>query len=622
MINIDFMQMPSKYKTFGVMAVLAATYTVAISVSPMSRYFGQLLNELLAMLFWIVVCAAICMRSTIDLQHARIAAPLIFGLGAMGVVIWVQYMLGHSTPYGGQVLQTLIVLTVSGLTGLCAVVLVNRMRQFDHKEQHRAARAVAWLVVGIALIQALLAWMQFLELHLSFRFIAVLDVGGRAYGNIRQFNLFALLMLIGLVACGYLVHDTNVAHSAIDSQAPVKLWIPNMMVCMAGVLITAALVMSASRFGMMALIVVAVVGLLDMQKNRYRGYFMLSIPLLYACFFFFFTWLDTVDALPFYGTQRALSIEALNVDNNQDRLAIWAAALKIIAANPWWGIGYATGASRFATDTLGLTMQLHVENAHNMFLQLALDFGVLVAVVLIGAVMFLVLRMHALLRQSDTRLWVVMLLLPLLHQMVEYPLNYTYILLPWCFLAGALLTVANIEHQHEIRCSPSTQETSAKTSYTGGFLLCIALFAATAYGYFDAKKPALLFDRLNKATAFEKITEAYETIAFTQAADYAVIQMVPAEREHARRLEIVSAKLAGHVIDVVVGQAFMQAAALNGNLCVAKSLAYRMNLSDEKTRKQLYAILQKRTEPEFAAIQNYLLSPYYIAWDARKKGDC
>jgi O-antigen ligase len=595
---------------------LLVAYTLVISLAPMAKFFVLLRNEVLAMLFWIVICASICMHQRIQIRHWITAAPLTIGLLGMGVIILLQFALGWSTPYGGQILQAGVVLAVGVLTCLCAVMLVERLLIVKSAEQNKLIRAAAWIVLGVATVQAGLAWMQFFELHLQFSFIAILNIGGRAYGNIRQFNLFALLLLLGLAAAAYLLSQSENAERESNPKIIVVLLV------LLGCINTAALVMSSSRFGMLALSTFIVLGVWDIRQNKIRAAFLLSIPLVYALFFILFSWLDTNNILPFYGTQRAISSEALSAENNQDRLQIWKAAIELIKENPWFGIGFATGPSHFATDTLGLSMKYFVENAHNLLLQWALEFGIPLAGVLVGLLIYIFYRLRGFLLHSGARLWMLMLILPLMHQMVEYPLNYTYFLLPWCFLASALIAVADSFKKEIVRIIDTTGEVAPRQSISGGFLLCILTFAITTYGYFDAKKPARLFDRFDSGTAFEKITDAYETIAFEQAADYAIIQMVPATREYAPQLERVGAKITRHSLDALIGLAYMQAAALNGNLCVAKSLAYRMSVSDGDTRLKLQAIIMKRSEAEFSEIKAFLQNPYFIKWDTSKKGDC
>jgi hypothetical protein len=134
--------------------------------------------------------------------------------------------------------------------------------------------------------------------------------------------------------------------------------------------------------------------------------------------------------------------KTLHGDASSSRGRIWANTLAMIAAQPWRGTG--TGAFNFEW-TMGVFPDRPIaffDHSHNRALQLAVENGIPFAVIVIAALVWALWRGRAGLTSADpqralgARTALFMLVLVALHSQLEYPLWYTYFLLPTCLLAG------------------------------------------------------------------------------------------------------------------------------------------------------------------------------------------
>jgi O-Antigen ligase/Virulence factor membrane-bound polymerase, C-terminal len=475
----------------------------------------------------------------------------------------------------------------------------------------------------VALVQSLIGWLQFLELHLSFSWVAKQGFGGRAFGNLRQYNLFALLLLLGLLSLGLLLGQHLLISPNKNTVQPRSSRTTFVIYALAMILM-GTLVASVSRFGMLMCLFFLVLAFADYRShNNARALFFLSLPLMYAAWYLTFNQLDYAEILPYYGTQRAISLDALSGKSNSDRLEIWTVAIQLIKTYPWFGIGYGQLPYFSAVEQLGWNFFLLLDYAHNFFLQWALDFGLPIACLLFALLLYTAWKLRALLKNSDGRILAALLLLPVIHELVEFPLHYPTFLMPWCVLLGFLLASC------AVRAKPSEGKTfSTETNRsvrvknvmaaTGALILAILAVHTIS----DSAKPAQLFQSQSAPVSFQELEHAYTSIAFEHIADFAVIQTVPITTVTAAQIHKLAAKVARLRFDINVATIYMQASALDGRMCVAKSIAYRLVNADAKSKARLNQVLSQRTELQFRELEKFSEKPYAVDWQPNRMGDC
>jgi O-antigen ligase len=598
--------------------------SVAISTKPLGKIYPALLNELVCAIVWMMVCVFILIKKR-DLKGvvAAVSVPLC-AFGLMVILLVAQSLIGHSTSYLGVVIREVISLVMAA-TVLCVGASMGLKRKNAQQLDDQHLQLASKIIVGVALVQAAFGWLQYLELHLQLGFVSLLNVSGRVFGNIRQFNLYALLMLLGLVGCAYLIsQQTRQIERELGSlqsnRTTAKLH--NAAILAISIVICGALAASASRFGMVGAVLLAAIGVLDIKSNRKRALFLCAIPLVYGVFYLTFAWLDTQDILPFYGTQRALSYKAVSAESNQDRLEIWRSSIELIRQYPWFGVGFSMLAIRSGLETSIGRLDSYLDYAHNLPLQWALDYGLPAMFVLISLLVWSLWKLRRMLQTSNGRLFAVFICLPLLHEMVEFPLHYLLFLLPWCFALGYGLASYSVSLHASENTADNKNFIVQKNTVTNWVLAPILLLASAIFAINDAKKAQLFYDPVKQGDIESAIQTTYSTMAFQNIVDYAFVQIIPVSVDNAPTMHRLAAAASELKFDYLMASIYIRAAALDNQVCTAKSIAYRVINADIKSRKIIFDQINKWPEPVFRDIESYIQKPYVILWSKTLPKNC
>lgn len=250
---------------------------------------------------------------------------------------------------------------------------------------------------------------------------------GRAVGNLRQPNHLSTLLLWSLVAAIWL------EESGVFKRRAATLGLVSLLVF--------GLVLSASRTGMVGAAMLALWGVVDRRLSRQQRVMLWLVPLAYALIWLALTGIGSPGEQTAFGGAKQLQ----KSDISSERFAIWSNTLALIAAHPWWGVGF--GEFNFAwtlTPFPGRPTQFF-DHTHNLPLQFAVELGLpLAAAVLALLTWALVGAFQAARAANDEsgrhlRAAFVMVLLIAVHSQLEYPLWYAYFLLPAAFAFGLCL---------------------------------------------------------------------------------------------------------------------------------------------------------------------------------------
>jgi O-antigen ligase len=304
------------------------------------------------------------------------------------------------TPETVRTLSVDTQLTRAGLATAASAVLVFWAARdvFGRGGLRLFARALAvagFLVALVGLIQRtsspeLLLW------HWE-----PLDPGAKPFGPFVNRNHFGTwLLMAASVTAGYLI--AHLRSHRIEEHASARLIVRDLMadgsaLFLGGALVVMllALVASLSRAALLGAGAALIVGFVATRGRRREGSFAIGAAIL------------TVAMLAAVWSNREGLLGRLNVTDTQvGRPAIWAETLPII--NDFWltgtGVGtYGTAMLRYqrtATDTL-------FNQAHNEYLQLVAEGGVLLAVPVAGALaLWLALARRRLLANTDHIEWI------------------------------------------------------------------------------------------------------------------------------------------------------------------------------------------------------------------------
>ena len=268
--------------------------------------------------------------------------------------------------------------------------------------------------------------------------IARTALEGRAVGNLRQPNHLSSLLLWSIVAVVWVGegpsphrHVSQALHRAAASSI--------------ALLLLFVVVLSGSRTGALGTLTLAAWGLLDRRLSRQARAALLLAPIVYALL-----WAGAVDwaehSRHVFGGETRFSASG---DVSSSRFAIWSNTLELIKAHPWFGVGF--GEFNFAWTLTPFPDRpvAFFDHTHNLPLQFAVELGVPLGCVVLGLLAWALARATRSAidagRGSDAepapmqRAALVMVLMVAVHSMLEYPLWYSYFLLPTAFAFGLCL---------------------------------------------------------------------------------------------------------------------------------------------------------------------------------------
>ncbi len=358
--------------------------------------------------------------------------------------------------------------------------------------------------------------------------IALTALEGRASGNLRQPNHLSSLLLWSLVAGVWLAESGGAADGDVFARPARWRW-PLAMLALAALVF--GVVLSASRTGMVGVLVLAVWGALDRGLSRRARAVLLSMPLLYAaCWWGLSDWAE-VSGHVFGGAER-LRRES---DISSSRFGIWANTFTLIAQHPWAGVGWGEFNLAWSLTPFPHRPGAFFDHTHNLPLQLVVELGIplgLGVTALLAVALWRAWRatQWAAAREGAARgtllrsAWM-MVLLVALHSVLEYPLWYAYFLLPAAFAWGLCLG------------TDRRADTVAAPPRSGWALMCgsLALTAGGLFSVIDYLPVVAIFEPREDAPALpERIAAGQRTVFFAHHADYAeaTTNTAPAEVLH------------------------------------------------------------------------------------------
>jgi O-antigen ligase len=511
------------------LAFLAATLLptfLAFSQPPSPTVY----NQLLALALWGIALALLAGRP--GASHVHGARGLIAALG-LCVAATVVSMGAGSLPAG-------LGLATAGLM-LAAAALVAGGACTSADAPLREAFFTAWLLAGLC--SAFVAFGQVFMPHaLDGDWLALPPTPGRAAGNLRQPNHLATLLLWSALAVVPLLENKRLRAAV---AWPV----------FAGLVF--ALMLTASRTGVIGVLLLALWGLVDRRPSRGARTLLLAGPVLYALGWTFMAWWADTTAQSFGGAAR-LAGEGLAAGS---RPLIWRDTLALIAAQPWFGVGAGEYNLAWSLTPSPQRSGEFFDHSHNLVLQLLAEYGVLIG----GAgIALLVVALWQAWRRSaaniELRTAFMMVLLMGVHSQLEYPLWYAYFLLPTAWAWGLCLGAG------DAAARPAGPSLALRI---GGALMVVAALLAAV----DYRRVVLIYaPGSNDAPLAERIADGQRSVLFPHHADYAAATLA----EHPGTQMAALQRASHYLLDTRLMTAWALAYAEQGDLERARHLAERL----------------------------------------------
>ena len=585
------------------LATAGLSTLLAYNVSPSTTFF----NQALALAGWGALVWALALQPAgwLGPTYRRLLgltrglnpapwsgiAPALAALALVGV--------GALLPWGTGAQALSLVAGAAGLCAAAAVVLRAAQVAAAGPLAVPVARAFfgAWAVVGV--LHAAVALVQVFAPDLADGdWIAHSSVAGRAVGNLRQPNHLSSLMLwaaIALVGWLELRRQTMQAlqqaaqrpGDGLDSEsgtgqafnaarAPRSLW---GLGALSMALFIWAVVLTASRTGLVGVALLALWGLADRRLSRPARGLLLATPLLYAAAWWGMAWWAQASDHTFGGQQRLAE-----GDVSGSRFRIWTDALQLIAQHPWTGVGWGNFNFAWSLTPFPQRHTAFFDHTHNLPLQLAVELGLPLALVICALLLWALWQAgrRALAATGAAsaagRCALMMVLLIGLHSLLEYPLWYAYFLLPTAFAWGLALGLpaaaagANPTAALAEALAPSLVHNAPRPPWlrAAAGVLCVA---GALFALIDYLRVAAIFEARRGAAPLEqRIETGKRSIFFGHHAHYATATVSDTPAQEMPAFDIAT----HHLLDTRLMLAWAQAFAQAGDLERARYLAQRM----------------------------------------------
>lgn len=287
-----------------------------------------------------------------------------------------------------------------------------------------ALSAICWAILTAGLLSSAVGIVQvFAPYFADGQWIAVSATPGRASGNVRQPNHLSSLLLWSVIATVWLAESGRLRR-AVGAGVVLALIF--------------TVVLTASRTGVVGVGMLALWGALDRRLSRAARVALVAAPMAY---FLFWSGLAAWAHDAFGGETRLSDI----ADSPNSRRHIWANTLSLISRYPWSGVGFGEFNFAWSLTPFPNRPTAFFDHTHNLPLQLAVELGVPLAALvlaLLGYALWRAMR-HAFgapdAKRPMTSAAAMLVLMIAVHSLVEYPLWYSYFLLPTAFAWGLCL---------------------------------------------------------------------------------------------------------------------------------------------------------------------------------------
>jgi len=387
---------------------------LAYNVSPSPT----LLNQALALALWggFVAVAAAAPSGARPLRHA--ARALRLPLAALGLLL-----AGVLWSWGPGSLPSGLALSAVGLL-LAAMLLMFSgavARASEAAVPLFACFCAGWVVAGV--LNAGIGIVQvFAPDWTDGGWLARSGLAGRAVGNLRQPNHLSSLLLWSAIAVVPLVELGRLRRRTA--------WALFALMCF-------AVVLTASRTGVLGVGLLALWGALDRRLSPPVRRMLWSAPLLYLLAWLALSAWAASSHHAFGGGTRLAE-----ADLSSSRFGIWANTWRLIAQQPWAGVGFGEFNLAWTLTPFPGRPVAFFDHTHNLPLQLAVELGLPLAALILALLAGALWRLWQFGRRDGdaaaacVRSAGMMLLLIALHSQLEYPLWYAYFLLPTAWLLG------------------------------------------------------------------------------------------------------------------------------------------------------------------------------------------
>jgi O-antigen ligase len=351
------------------------------------------------------------------------------------------------------------------------------------------------------------------------------------FGNLRQRNHLATLLVMGMASAWYLVTVLQ----------PKMLQGKSLPLLGAAICLAIGLALTSSRTGAVQLLALSAYVSLHKSSRENRH---LTRGLAFAALGFIFT---SVVLVCFSTDPQASGILGRIHDGNAfSRVSVWSNVMELIAQKPWMGHGWRSLAyAHYSSDFSSSRFMEMLDNAHNLPLHLAVELGLPVALGFCGLVGWLIWRNKPWVEAQPERqlAWGVLLIIGI-HSMLEYPLWYGPFFMTAVICIG-ILCGDSWWNFHE-KLLTAGKQSARNAIILGVRALAVVLLAVTAFVVFDYHRVSQIYlqpDQRSAWYAADPLGAAKQSVFFKSHAKFDELQITALTKETAPRILELSSEL-------------------------------------------------------------------------------
>ena len=497
------------------------------------------------------------------------AMPLNFFCAALVALPWLW-------PFtSGPVAATLPYL--AGMAVAAGLLLAWPARASGRDAAIRAV-AAGWLAAALA--SSGIALLQYFDLETPlFPWVNIAEPG-QAFGNLRQPNQLASLLVIGLWALRWLLLRGGIGRG-------VAIWMAALM--------STALAATASRVGLVEFLALGALALWWAARagGRWRvaALAVLGALALYALAAVALPWALQASE----GAAGRDLVERLRSAESTcgSRFILYSNVLHLISLKPWTGWGWGELAyAHYITLYDGARFCHILDNAHNLPLHLAVELGVPVAVAVCGALAWLVWRGRPWAEQNPTRqlAWGVLTVIGI-HSLVEYPLWYGPFQMAVVLCVWMLWSTRQERGGDEVlrRAQDERGAGAALPASTWRYPVAAAMLTMAAYAGWDYHRISQIYLPVEqRAAAYrdDAMGHARKSWLYADVVRFAEVTTRPAVRENAQWMLPAALKTLHFSPEPRVIQKVIESATLLGRDDVALAHLARFRAAFPREQKQ------------------------------------
>lgn len=360
-------------------------------------------------------------------------------IASLSLGVWVAVFLWfilqpvlHEIPYVDALIFPITGVLVAGLVTLSVV-------NMTHTEQRFLMDKLAWTLLIVAL---LLIVTQFCQLFGTFPKTWIMPASARLSGNIAQPNQAGFVMTMAILAVTYLFN-----------QRLTQQWMSHIVWIGAGIsifILATGIGLTVSR-GAVLLVVASVIlsGFFPWQSAKLRIGYLLLLMIGLSTGYILGTYL--INHYSPFGLNDTSAVDRLIHDDTlQIRYNLLVQAWLAFHENWLLGLGYGGFGWFGVTHADKLAQLTTAVHAHNIFAQVAAEFGI-IGLIFLGVFIYIILTKLKgfLLNRLSNSQWLAFSSLVIigLYSLSEFPLWYMRFL----FLAAVLIAILDDKYTYEVR---------------------------------------------------------------------------------------------------------------------------------------------------------------------------